>query len=66
MANNNQGGSVAIWVAVIAALGGIAVAYVNLSGSSSSGPSDTDSTDSVCVGSEFSTEGDNSAINCTN
>lgn len=66
MSNESQSGSMAIWVAVIAAIGGIAVAFINASNSPAGNSSDTPSIESVCDGAEFSVQGDNSNINCSN
>jgi len=66
MSNESQSGSIAIWVAVITVIGGIAVAFINSSSSPAGNSSDTPSNTSVCDGAEFSVQGDNSNINCSN
>jgi hypothetical protein len=64
MSNNSQSGNIAIWVAVITVLGGIVVAFINMNGSSDSGGGS--SIESVCERAQFSVEGDDSTINCSN
>lgn len=66
MSNESQGGSIAIWVAVITVIGGIAVAFINADNSPVGNSSDAPSLESVCDGAEFSVQGDNSNISCSN
>lgn len=66
MSDSGQSDSVAIWIAIITVIGGIIVAFINLNGSSSNSSPGSSPIESVCVESEFSTQGDNAPINCSN